>query len=149
MHACCWFGCVQLFETPWTVACQAPLSMEFSRQEYWSGLSFPSPGALSTSGCIGRQVLCTSATRETHLKTPSISKLCFAIFIFRSLSSVQSLSHVQLFATPWTAAYQAPLSTGFSRQEYWSGLPFPSPGESSRPRDRTRVSHIGGRCFNL
>ena len=39
---------------------------------------------------------------------------------------VKSLSHVQLFATPWTAAYQAPLSMGFSRQEYWSGVPLPS-----------------------
>ena len=37
---------VQLFATPWTVACQAPLSMEFPRQEYWSGLPFPSPGDL-------------------------------------------------------------------------------------------------------
>ena len=37
---------VQLFETPWTVACQAPLSREFSRQEYWIGLPFPSPGNL-------------------------------------------------------------------------------------------------------
>ena len=36
-------------------------------------------------------------------------------------------SHGQLFVTPWTAAYQAPLSMGFSRQEYWSGLPLPSP----------------------
>jgi len=35
---------------------------------------------------------------------------------------------------PWTAAYQAPLSMGFSRQEYWSGLPFPSPGDLSDPR---------------
>ena len=40
---------------------------------------------------------------------------------------VKSLSRVQLFATPWTAAYQAPLSMGFSRQEYWSGVPLPSP----------------------
>ena len=40
---------------------------------------------------------------------------------------VKSLSGVQLFATPWTVAYQAPLSMGFSRQEYWSGLPLPSP----------------------
>ena len=37
--------------------------------------------------------------------------------------------HVQLFATPWTVARQAPLSVGFSRQEYWSRLPFPSPGD--------------------
>ena len=42
---------------------------------------------------------------------------------------VKSLSRVQLFATPWTAAHQAPLSMGFSRQEYWSGVPSPSPNE--------------------
>ena len=41
---------VQLFATPWTVACQAPLSMEFTRQEYWSGLPFPSPGDLPDPG---------------------------------------------------------------------------------------------------
>ena len=41
---------------------------------------------------------------------------------------VKLLSRVQLFATPWTVANQVPLSMGFSRQEYWSGLPFPSPG---------------------
>ena len=42
---------------------------------------------------------------------------------------VKSLSCVRLFAAPWTVAYQAPLSLGFSKQEYWSGLPFPSPGD--------------------
>ena len=42
---------------------------------------------------------------------------------------VKSFSRVQLFETPWTAAYQLPLPMGFSRQEYWSGLPFPSPGD--------------------
>ena len=46
---------------------------------------------------------------------------------------VKSLSRVQLFATPWTVAYQAPLSMGFSRQQYWSGLPFPSPGDLPDP----------------
>ena len=40
---------------------------------------------------------------------------------------MKSLSRVQVFATPWTVAYQASPSMGFSRQEYWSGLPFPSP----------------------
>ena len=45
---------------------------------------------------------------------------------------VKSLSHVRLFGTPWTAAYQAPPTVGFSRQEYWSGVPWPSP----------KVSHI-------
>ena len=46
---------------------------------------------------------------------------------------MKSLSHVQLFVTPWTIAYQAPLSMEFSRQEYWSGLPFPSPGDLHNP----------------
>ena len=46
---------------------------------------------------------------------------------------VKSFSRVRLFATPWTVAYQAPLSMGFSRQYYWSGLPFPSPGDLPEP----------------
>ena len=46
---------------------------------------------------------------------------------------VKSLSRVRLFATPWTVAYQAPPSMGFSRQECWSGLPFPSPGDLPNP----------------
>ena len=46
---------------------------------------------------------------------------------------VKSLSHVQLFATPWTVPLQAPPSKGFSRQEYWSGLPFPSPEDLLDP----------------
>ena len=48
-------------------------------------------------------------------------------------SEVKSLSRVQLFATPWTIAYKAPLFTEFSRQEYCSGLPFPSPGDLPHP----------------
>ena len=52
----------------------------------------------------------------------------------------QSLSHVWLLPTPRTVAGQAPLSMGFSRQEHWGGLPFPSPGESSPHRDRTCIS---------
>ena len=57
------------------------------------------------------------------------------------------------FVTPWTVARQAPLSMGFSRQEYWSGLPFPSPGDlpnpGIKPLDQTWVSHMAGRCFIL
>ena len=55
------------------------------------------------------------------------------IHLNRSKVKVNSLSHVRLFATPWTVAYQAPPSIGFSRQEYWSGLPFPSPGDLPDP----------------
>ena len=51
-------------------------------------------------------------------------------------------SPVQLFVTLWSIACQAPLSMGFSRQEYWSGIAMPSSGGSSRPRDGTRVSYV-------
>ena len=44
-----------------------------------------------------------------------------------ALAAAESLSRVRFFATPWTAAHQAPLAMGFSRQEYWSGVPLPSP----------------------
>ena len=46
---------------------------------------------------------------------------------------MKSLSHVRLFATPWTVAYQAPPLMGFSRQEYWIGLPFLFPGDLPDP----------------
>ena len=49
------------------------------------------------------------------------------VFFGKVKVKVKSLSHVWLLATPWTAAYQAPPSMGFSRQEYWSGVPLPSP----------------------
>ena len=73
----CWlshFSHVQVFETLWTVACQDPLSMGFSRQEYWRGLPCPPPGnlpdprieAASRASCIGRQVLTTTVTSEAH-----------------------------------------------------------------------------------
>ena len=96
---CVWqsLSCVRLFVSPWTIACQAPLSMEFFRQEYWSGWS------------------------EVKWKL---------------------LSRVRLFAILWTIQ-----SMGFSRPEYWSGLPSPSPGGSSQPKDWTQVSCIAGGFF--
>jgi len=49
--------------------------------------------------------------------------------------------------TPWTVAHQAPLSMEFSRQEYWSGLPFPSPGDLTDPEIEPWVFHVAGRLF--
>ena len=57
---------------------------------------------------------------------------------------VKSLTRVRLFATPWTVAYQAPLSMRFSRQEYWSGLPFPSPGDLPDPGIEPRSPALQG-----
>ena len=95
---------VRLFATLWTVDYQDPPPMGFSRQEYWSRLPFPSPGDLLDPGFEPR--------------SPALLLL-------------SHFSRVQLCATPETAAHQAPPSLGFSRQEYWSGLTFPSPMHES------------------
>ena len=62
---------------------------------------------------------------------------CFVAYIqhqfYGSVCVLSLFSCVQLFVTLWTAAHQAPLSMGFSRQEYWSGLPRPPPGELPDP----------------
>ena len=58
---------------------------------------------------------------------------CHPAFLIYMQSSVQALSHFQLFATPWTVACQALPSMGFYRLEYWSGLPLPSPEDLPDP----------------
>ena len=60
----------------------------------------------------------------------AVGCVCVCVCMLHMLSR---FSRVWLFVTPWTVAHQAPLSLGFSRQEYWSGLPFPSPGDLSDP----------------
>ena len=87
---------------------------------------------------------CVSAVLFLKLKDryPRIYYIVFSIVLCaRNISQyfsrrlkvkVKSLSRVRLFVTPWIVAYQAPLSTEFSRQEYWSGLPFPSPGDRKK-----------------
>ena len=80
--------------------------------------------------------------------TLSISSCVFPLFPLEPLansSHVYVCCHVQLFATPWTIACQATLYTGFSRQEYWSGLPFPSPGYLPDPgTEPTSLASAGG-----
>ena len=60
------------------------------------------------------------------------------IKLFHLKVKVKSLSRVRLFVTVWTVAHQAPQSMGFSRQGYWSGLPFPSPGDLPDPGIKPR-----------
>ena len=70
----------------------------------------------------------------SHIIPPNSSLWAQPPFPFyRMHVCVKSLSRVWLFATPWTVTHQAPLSMGFSRQEYWSALPFPSPGDLPNP----------------
>ena len=63
MHACV-LSCVQLFVTPRTIACQAPLSMKFSRQEYWSGLPSPPPGDIPDPGIKPASLVSPTLARE-------------------------------------------------------------------------------------
>ena len=90
------------FVTPWMVACQAPLSTGFSRQEYWSVLLFPSPEDLSNTG---------NEPHSPALQADSLpSEPPGNQGIWNHFSSVQSLSRVRLFATPWITACQASMS---------------------------------------
>ena len=81
------------------------------------------PGA-SPSGPVPRELWAIKTKTSFHVCMSYHSWLKWSLW-------VKSLSCVRFSATPWTVAYQAPPSMGFSRQEYWSGLPFPSPGKWS------------------
>ena len=201
----CMFSCVWLFATPWIVACQALLSTEFFRQEYWIGLPFPTPGGIPKPGiestfpgppgrlfttarhpgspwrCIhiftyvcyvwyvymyvgymyifnfmdrkfwwatvhrGGRIRHHWATKHSQIY---ILDYIISAFLCHSWSwctrtwgwgtgllevfspcycPTPSISHSVVSDSLWSHG----LSVGFSRQEYWSGLPFPSPGKSS------------------
>ena len=69
---------------------------------------------------------------------------CPKVLLFKNTHKdivVKSLSRVRLFVTPWTVAHQIPPSMKFSRQEYWSGLPFPSPGDLPNPGIKPEYPH--------
>ena len=121
------FSCVQLFATLWAVACQAPLSMGFPRQENWSGLPYLPPGDLPNPG-IEPVSLASPALAGSSFTTRATWEALSRSLLLLLLSR---FSRVRLCATPQTAAHQAPPSLGFFRQEHWSGLPFPSPMHES------------------
>ena len=117
---------------PWTVACQAPLSLEFSRQEYGSRLPFPSPKI-----CLGG----TNSKYSGFRFLFTLVHLDFDVLMILSENTVALikanmclvLSGVQLFAASGTVAHQAPLFMECSRPEYWSGLPLSIPGDLPNP----------------
>ena len=102
-------GHVQFFATPWTAACQASLSF-----------------AISYS-------LLKLMSIELVMLFLWTNRLAIWSLVPLFGAHVHSLSRVQLFVTPWTVAHQSSLSMGFPRQECWSGLPFPSPGDLPDP----------------
>ena len=136
---------VRLLATPWITAYQAPPSMGFSRQEYWSGVPLPSPILHFTSlsnyaAAAAGKSLQSCQTLRNPIEGSPLGSPVTGILQARTLEwvaisfsnawkwkvKVKSFSRVRLLATPWTAAYQASPSMGFSRQEYWSGVPLPS-----------------------
>ena len=123
---------------------QAPLSMEFSRQEYWIGRPCPSPGDLPGPGIKptspGLFVVQSTEPLQCSLLSVALA-LCIALVLntweHSSLHAKLLPSHVQLFVTQWTVAHQVSPSMGFSRQEHWSRLPCPPPGDLPNPGIKT------------
>ena len=92
--------------------------MEFSKPEYWSVQPFPFPGDLPNPGI------------ETKSPASQVDSLPAAP---PGKSESRKSSHLVVSAIPWSAACQVPRSMGFPRREYWSGFPFPSPGDLLNP----------------
>ena len=127
-----------LLATPWTAAYQAPPFMGFSTQEYWSAVPLPSPiqaAAAAAKSLQSRPTLCDPIDGSPPgSPIPGILQARTLEWVAISFSNawewkvnVKVLSRVWLFVTLWTVANQAPLSMRFSRQEYWNGVPLPSP----------------------
>ena len=111
------FSGIWLFVTLWAVVGQIFLSMGFTRQKYWSGLPFPPLGDLPDPGI-----------KPTTLTSPALAGRFFTTSaIWEALKRVSCSVMSHSLGPLWTVACQTPLSMEVSRQEYWSGLPFPSP----------------------
>ena len=135
---------VQLFATPWTATSQDLLSVGFPRQEYWRWLPIPSPGDLPNPGMEPTSPALEGRFFTTEL--PGKPK----IQTTKAQCILSCFSRIRLFANPQTIACQASLSMGFSRQESWSGLPCPPPGDlpNSGIKPGPLMSPaLAGRCF--
>ena len=142
-----WLSHVQLLVTPWTIQ-----SMEFSRPDYWSGYHSLIEGIFPTQGwnpglphcrwilyqrslywATREALICTVGSKNTleSITTPGCcNNLTVSDWIiFTRLCVLSHFSPLWLFATLWTVVHQPPPSMGFSRQEYWIGLPCPPSGD--------------------
>ena len=117
MYICIWLIVCSVAQSCHTLGItgthQAPLSMGFPKQEYWHGLPFPLPGDLPDPGI-----------ELTSLASPALVGRFFTTEQPVCCAVLSHFSCVWLFVTFWRVACQAPLSTGFSRYEYWSRLPM-------------------------
>ena len=118
-----WLSRVWLFATPWTADYQAPPSMGFSRQEYWSGVPLPSTHtALTLSKFKSLRVL----HGTLHVSSPFHS-----LHIITVYAAAKSHQSCLTLCDPIDGSPPGSPSLGFSRQKHWSGLPFPSPMHES------------------
>ena len=124
---------VQLFESLWTIARQAPLSMRFSRQEYWSGFPCPPPGVLSSPGIepASPALAGTFFTTEPPGKPSPLP--CAVLSCF---------SCVWLFAMPWTVTHQDPRSMGILQAIIREWVAMPSSRGFFQPQDWTCISYL-------
>ena len=134
-----------------------PLGCLYQGKEFTSGERFPSPTArCHICLCWEGSISCEPrACAPAQCPFPAQGDCCPACdgegkglggrlggqaqsLLYCPERMLSHFSHVRLFATPWIVACQASLSMGFSRQEYWSGLPFPSPGDLPNPEIKLR-----------
>ena len=140
---------VRLLATPWTAAHQAPLSMGFSRQEYWSGVPLPSPCAkLWPAKLLSLKDMALLIKDLVFIYQPYLERLknCY-IFVLLYICKVKLLIRAQLFATPWSAPSSSIHGIFKARVLEWVAISFFR--ESSQPRDRTQVSCIVDRRFTV
>ena len=132
--------CVRLFATPWTVVCQAPLSMEFFRQEYWSGLPFPSPGDLSDPGIEPGCVSCTA--RDSLPLSCQGSYFETDIRACKTENTVSFLLQKSCYLVTKLCLSTSSSVHGISQARILKRAAISSSRDLTRLRDRTRVSCV-------
>ena len=146
----------RLFATPWTAIHQVPLSMRFSRQGYWSGLPFPSPGDLPNPGIELRSptLQADSLPSEPPGKSCNENALLQRVFVFTSARHLRALpvwDHLfkvcYFLDNSMDCGLPGSCVLGILQARVLEWVSMPSSRGSSQPRDRTQISLIEGRFF--
>ena len=135
-------SCVRLFATPWTVAYKAPPPMGFSRQEYWSGLPFSSPGDLPNPGIeLGSPALHTDALPSEHTHTHTHTHIYIYIYTHIHIHA-QLLQLCLTFCDPIDCSLPGFSVHGILQIRLLEWVAIPSSRGSSLPKDRTQASCV-------
>ena len=117
--------------------------MTFSKQEFWIGLHVPSLGDLPDPGIKLWPSVSPALAGRFFTPEPPGKPLDTVVCVLSHFSGVR------LSGTPWTIAFQPPVCMEFSRQEYWSELPFPTPGDLPHPGIESKCPALGGGLFTM